>query len=200
MYQGKHGNNHRGRAPRRPRMSRTVMVALALVLVLGLAIGGTIAYLVTNTGSIANTFTPAKVTTSVEEEFKNNVKNNVTIKNTGDTDAYIRAMVVVTWQDKDGNVYATAPAADTDYTVTWTMADWVKSDDGYYYYTKKVAPANLTDVLLTGCQPVEAAPAEGYHLVVEILAEGIQAEPASAVGEAWGVKIANGTVTAYTAN
>lgn len=188
MYQGKHGNT--GRAPRRPRSKRTLLAALALVLVLGLAIGGTVAYLFTNTDSITNTFTPAKVTTTVEENFENNVKNNVAIKNTGEIDAYIRAMVVVTWQNDKGEVYATAPVENTDYTVTWTKHGWFEKD-GYYYHASKVASNASTGKLLTDCKPVEGKAPEGYHLVVEILAEAIQAEPVAAVQEAWDVKISD---------
>ena len=38
-----------------------------------------------------------------------------------------------------------------------------------------------------------------YFLNVEIVASAIQSEPVTAVQEAWGVAIADGTVTAYTA-
>ena len=36
---------------------------------------------------------------------ENNVKKEVSIQNTGNVRAFIRAEVVVTWKDKDGNVY-----------------------------------------------------------------------------------------------
>lgn len=193
MQKGQFSKRNRN-ADRNRRSQKPSVLLVALVLLLGAVVGTTIGYLFTNTDSITNTFTPSEVTVEIKEDFENNVKNNVQVKNTGDIDAYIRAAVVVTWQDKDGNVYATAPVENTDYTVTWTMTDWVKSGN-YYYYTKSVAPGTSTGVLLTECKLKDGVtPPDGYHLVVEILSEAIQAEPVTAVQEAWGVTISGGNV------
>lgn len=185
MYQGSYQNNPQRRRRRRSRKPTLLMLALAILLVA--VVGTTIAYLFTNTGSIANTFTPASVTTEITEDFKNNVKNDVQVKNTGNVEAYIRAAVVVTWQNDAGEVYPTAPVEDTDYTVTWTMGGWKKHTDGYYYYTSSVAPDKSTGILLTDCKPVAGMTPEDYHLVVEILASAIQSKPDSAVMDAWKV-------------
>ncbi len=195
MYQGSYQNNPQRRRRRRNRKPTLLMLALAILLVA--VVGTTIAYLFTNTDSITNTFTPASVATDIDEDFKGEVKNNVKVKNTGDVDAYIRAAVVVTWQNDTGEVYPTAPVEGTDYTVTWTKDGWVEYG-GYYYYTSAVAPNASTGILLTDCKPVEGKTPENYHLVVEILASAIQGKPDSAVTDAWGVTIANGTVTAVT--
>lgn len=191
MYQGKHGNNNRGRAPRRPRMSRTVMVALALVLVLGLAIGGTIAYLVTNTNSITNTFTPGGTTPGIEENVDDGVKKSIVIKNTGNIDAYIRVMLVGnTVETVDGKEVVTG-----GFDVSFTLGtDWVKIGD-YYYYTKPVAADQKTKDLLASGTSITV----GKNETVTVLAQSIQAEPNYVVQQTWGVTIANGTVTAYTA-
>ena len=42
--------------------------------------------------------------------------------------------------------------------------------------------------------------ADGGKQVIEVMAEAIQSEPAEAVGEAWGVTISSGSVTAYSKN
>lgn len=189
MYHGKHSVSRAGRAPRRPRMSRTALVLAAVVLVLGAAIGGTVAWLATNTPGLTNTFTPGEVKCTVEETFENGVKSDVKIKNTGNTDAYIRAKVVVTWKDRDGNVYGGAtPVERTDYTISNSTSGWTKVGD-YWYCTQHVAPDapnNLTPVLINSASPVEGKAPEGYALSIEILAEAIQSSPASAVQEAWG--------------
>lgn len=189
MYHGKHSVSRAGRAPRRPRMSRTALVLAAVVLVLGAAIGGTVAWLATNTPGLTNTFTPGEVKCTVEETFANGVKSDVKIENTGNTDAYIRAKVVVTWKDKDGNVYGGAvPAEGTDYTITYSTSGWTQVGD-YRYCTQPVAPDasnNLTPVLISSASPVDGKAPEGYALSIEILAEAIQSSPASAVQEAWG--------------
>lgn len=188
--------NKNGRKVKRLRWNRSfVVLASVLVLIIGL-VGTTLAFLYDSTTPVINTFTPTKVTGEITEDFKDNVKNNVQVKNTGDIDAYIRAMVVVTWQDDAGNVYATAPVEGTDYNVSYPGNGWVKHTDGYYYYTSKVAPNASTGILLTGCKPVEGKAPEGYHLVVEILSDAIQAEPEDAVKEAWSVNVkADGTLS-----
>lgn len=196
MYQGSYQNRPQRRRRRRNRKPALLMMALALLL--GAIVGSTLAYLFTNTDSVTNSFVPAKITTDITEDFKDNVKNNVQVKNTGDVEAYIRAAVVVTWQDSEGKVYPTALVEGTDYTVTWTMDGWTKHTDGYYYYTSSVAPSASTGVLLTDCKPVEGKAPENYHLVVEILSSAIQSEPVDAIRDAWGVTISNGNVTAVT--
>lgn len=190
MYQGKHGNNNRGRAPRRPRMSRTVMVALALVLVLGLAIGGTIAYLVTNTDSITNTFTPGGTTPGIEEKVENSVKESIVIENKGNIPAYIRVMLVGNTVDAEGNVTG-------GFTPEFTPGDnWVKGSDGYYYYKTPVAANEKTNDLLASGTSITV----GENETVTVLAQSIQAEPTSVVESTWKVTVTNGNITAAGAN
>lgn len=189
MYQGNYTNRRKPR--RRYHRRKPSLLLIALVAVLGAVVGSTIAYLFTHTDAITNTFTAASVTTKIEEELNDGVKNNVTVKNTGDIEAYIRAAVIVTWQDKYGNVYSTAPEEGVDYTVDWTMDGWVLRD-GYYYYTSPVAAKDSTKELFTNCMLLEnTVPPEGCHLVVEVLASAIQSQPKSAVVEAWGVDPTN---------
>lgn len=173
-----------------------VLVVSVLALVLAVA-GGTLAWLTANSGPVTNTFTPAQVSCEVDETFQNNVKSAVSIKNTSNIDAYIRAYVVVTWKDAQGNVYG-KPVKDTDYTIEYaTGTGWEKGSDGYYYFTKPVGVDKTTSELIKTCAPVADKAPAGYDLSVEIIAEAIQSQPETAVGEAWGVKIAPGSVTAY---
>ena len=175
---------------------KVILLAVSLLLILSAAIGGTVAYLIDQTGSITNTFTPANVTPHINEEFNGSVKKDVKITNTGDIPAYIRVKVVVTWKDEHGNVYGAAPKAGTDYN--WTMLENSKwfLKDGFYYYSEPVAAEGTTDVLFTDCKPLAGRAPEGYNLSVDIHAQAIQAEPANAVTEAWGVRVdANGNLT-----
>ena len=178
---------------------KVILLAVSLVLILSAAIGGTVAYLIDQTGSITNTFTPAKVTPRIEEKFPNqSVKKDVQIKNDGDIPAYIRVKVVVTW--KDGNdVYGAAPVENMDYTWQIPGIGWVKGKDGFYYYTKPVPAGETTSVLLTDCKLKDdvKAPA-GYSLSVDIHAQAIQAEPTTAVTSAWNNVTAVGTDGALT--
>lgn len=178
MYQGKHYIKSR-----RTRKSAALLVSLLLLLTV--TIGGTIAFLTDSDGPLHNLFNPSQVTTAVEETLDGNTKKNVYIKNTGDTDAWIRAAVVVTWQDKDGNVYGQKPAEGTNYDITWG-ADWKPGDDDFYYWTSPVtAKTGVTGNLIENVSPKGNAPADGYYLTVEIIGSGIQSKPANVFNTEW---------------
>lgn len=170
------------------KMKKTLITLVSLLAVLCVTVGGTLAYLATTSGPVTNTFNSTSVTTKVNEEFKNNKKTDVTIQNTGSTDAYIRAAVVVTWQDKDGNVYGTQPVSG-DYSMQ-IGSGWTKGSDGFYYWKGSVAPGKSTGELIEECTYIKGAPA-GYSLSVEIMGSGIQSKGKDAAGKtpvelAWG--------------
>lgn len=178
-----------------------VLVVSVLALVLAVA-GGTLAWLTANSGPVTNTFTPAQVTCTVEETFDGTTKSDVKIKNTSNIDAYIRAYVVVTWKNAQGNVYG-KPVKDTDYTIEYaTGTGWDKGSDGYYYYTSPVvANDGLTGVLITKCEPVADKAPAGYDLSVEIIAEAIQSLPTTTVTSVWPVTVdANGALAPKSGN
>lgn len=195
MYQGNYTNQRR---PRRRKLNRSfVLLVSCLILLSGIA--GSLAYLITNTTPVANTFTPGRVSCAVIEpgweNRKSTVKENVTVENTGNTDAFIRAAIVATWVDEAGNISATPVAAD-DYTLT-IGTGWTQYSDGYYYYNASVAPGGETSVLVTTASAVEGKAPAGYTLCIEILADAIQSAPAEAIGQSWGVRITQDHVTDY---
>ena len=180
-----------------------LLVCLALLLV---SAGITLAFVHTSTPTVENTFTPAQVSCAVVETVENQIKSNVMIRNTGDTAAYIRVAVVVTWKytDTDGidHVYATAPVEGTDYSIDWAFddaapTDWIPGNDGYYYFTTAVDPNFTTQTLINTCNLLPAATVpDGYQLSVEIVASAIQAEPAYVVTDQWGVTVSSdGVIT-----
>ena len=90
-----------------------IMLVSAITAVL-ITAGITAAYIFTKTESVENVFTPADVSCEVTEVFEDNVKTDVSIKNTGKADAFIRAAIVVNWVKTDENgkvieVYAKSP-------------------------------------------------------------------------------------------
>ena len=87
---------------------KALALMVSLLLLLCVTVSGTASFLLDNAGSIENIFKSSRVTTSVTETLTNGVKSNVKITNTGDTDAYIRAAVVATWRDAEGNLYGKA--------------------------------------------------------------------------------------------
>lgn len=178
MYQGKHHKRSRG------RLGKSAALLVSLLLILSVTAGGTIAFLMDTDGPLHNMFTPSQVTTKVEEALEGDIKKDVYIKNTGDTDAWIRAAVVITWQDKDGNVYGQVPVAGKDYVITWGTG-WKKGTDGFYYWTSPVvAKTGKTGNLIESCTSEDTAPAD-YFLTVEIIGSGIQSKPANVFGTEW---------------
>lgn len=184
---------------RRPKRLATLLVSLLLVL--GVAVGGTVAFLSTRTDSKENTFTPSKVTCEVTETFNNNVKSQVAVKNTGDTTAFIRAAINVTWMSNQDaanqTVSAKVPVKDKDYSITFAKnTNWIQGTDGYYYYQLPVDPKDSTGVLIEECKLQEnASVPDGYHLSVEIVASAIQSAPDSVVQSMWHVTVEDGKIT-----
>ena len=168
------------------RWKRSGILLAAVIVLLTGAVGGTWAFLVAQSEPVQNNFTYAHVRCTIDEKFENGVKSDVTIKNTGDIPAYIRARIVVTWKDTSGNVSA-VPVKNTDYTIAFNETDWTQQGD-YWYCKTAVNPDDFTPELITECKKTDNAnaPKDYYDLSVEILADAIQSEPASAVTEAWG--------------
>lgn len=192
---------------------KSIIIASVMLLLL-VAVGTTIAYIFTETEPVENTFNPSKVSCAVVEkgyepvsgEIQNisDKKSNVQIKNTGDTDAYIRVAVVVNWMDEAGTkVWATKPIEDTEYSITYANTpNWVKGSDDYWYYTKSVPPTegnNLTDILIEKATQNKEGPkgTDGtqYYLSIEIVASAIQSTPETVVENHWGVTVENGVIT-----
>lgn len=183
---------HKGRG-------RLAMMVLSVVLLLGVAIGGTIAWLSTKTTPVTNTFTPAEVTCDVTENFNENtgVKTKVNVTNTGNIDVYIRVKLV-TYRTNDDGQHIGGTAKLPEFT---RGENWVEKD-GYYYYTLPVAPGQQPDTNLADSMTLEKSykDADGGKQALDVMAEAIQSAPEKAVGEAWGVHISQGSVTDYSGN
>ena len=170
----------KGSRARRTAKSSALIIALALILVL--AVGGTVAYIFTQTGPVINTFTPADAKITVDEETSDNQKTSITVvNNSTGVPVYIRVALVANMIDKDENVTGAASVP------TFTLGkDWIKGSDGYYYYTEPVpvggSTGNLLDTPMTLLE----------NMQVVVLADAIQAEPTTAVTQAWDVTVENG--------
>lgn len=177
------------RRTRKKKVNVAVIAVLFLCIIAG-TVGGAYAYLTAKTDPISNEFIPAKISCLVEEDFAEGVKSNVKVRNTGNIDAYIRAVVVATFVSEDGKVLATAPKESVDYFIQWGDDGWIKGQDGYWYHTKPVKPEETTVLLIESAY--ELSVPDGYRLHLQILATGVQSDPAIAVQEAWGVSVNNG--------
>ena len=196
-YEGKHGKPQAQSVSARPRRrGRATAMLLATVMLFALAVGGTIAWLTDKDRPLVNTFDPSKVTCEVQEKLDGQVKSDVNVKNTGDIDAFIRVKLV-TYRTNDAGQHIGGTAALPQFTLG---ANWVEYN-GYYYYTLPVAPGDKPATKLTDSMTLTESydDADGGHQSIDVMAEAIQSVPAEAVGQAWGVSIAPGSVTAYSA-
>lgn len=207
MSLNKHYLCNRGQnAPKRGphHFKRFVSLLVAMLLILGVAVGGTAAFIAMKTDSIVNTFAPSKVSCEVEEDFNGIAKENVAVTNTGDTQAYIRVAVNVTWMKNNENsnpadqtVTAQAPRQNQDYSITYfENTGWFEGSDGYWYYQSSVAPGETTNRFIKSCGQLSTAIVpQGYHLSVEIVASAIQSTPETVVSTKWNVTVADGKIT-----
>lgn len=199
MYQGKHSaqpidNARRGASPAhdvtpsrrrsaRRHGGRPLAMLLALILVVGAAAGGTVAWLTQTTPTENNNFSYGTVSCAINESFNGTTKSDVTVTNTGNTPAYIRAACIVNWVDAQGNIAANVPA-DYTYSLSIPGAGWTAGSDGYYYYNGVVDANGMTEGSLLTC--TSSHPADGeYTLSVKVIASAVQATPSTAVNEAW---------------
>lgn len=163
---------------------RMLVLTVAIVLVLGCTVAGTLMFLVDKTGDVKNTFTAANVSTEINEKFDGVTKSNVNITNTGDIPVYVRVNLVTYRVNESGDRIggtATIPGFNPG-------EGWFKGNDGFYYYKNKVQPGEAPEKPLIGDPGITLKAyedADGGKQVIEVMGEAIQAEPASAVEEAW---------------
>ena len=170
------------------KKKRNLIIILSILLLI--TVSTTIAFL-SKKNNINNDFIVGTVSTQVDETFENNIKEDVSIKNTGNVDSYIRAFILISYKDEDGVILTDTPILNTDYSMTISNStNWIYSNtDGFYYYKLPVEPNNNTDILIDECRELQSH--NGKILNVDIITESIQATPADAVEEAWGVSITN---------
>ncbi len=194
MYQGKHSAPKKGGGKKYNKSKVTLISVLAFVLVL--AIGGTLAWLVTKDDAIVNTFLPSQVSCHVEEEFDGTYKKNVNVVNDSNIAAYLRVKLVTYRVNTNGDhIGGTATIPSFTPGEGWFLKD------GYYYYKYPVAagrsPENalISSIELTGSY----SDADGGKQVIEVMAEAIQSVPTSVVAEKWNVTVGtDGTLSKGT--
>ena len=185
-------------------MKQKRFLRILLVVALLAALTTTVyAYMFHKSQTVANRFTPANVTCEIHETFKDNKKSDITVKNTGNIDAYIRVRILFHWEDSKGNVVARDIDPDA---IQYNESDWIKSGE-YYYYKTPVGVDSFTSDLFANnftysMNAVEEKEEEDgkptvyyyYYPVMEVLAEAIQSQPEEAV-TVWGVEVEDGQIS-----
>ena len=184
------------------RIKRLLIAAAALCIVA--AAGLTIAFMFKKAEK-TNRFITAEVSCAVREKLDNNEvtgtdavgreKADIRVENTGNVREFIRLRLVSYYVDSNGNIAGTAASRYPNPTL---KNGWIAGADHTYYFPYSVEPGEATEIL---CEPftlgqTQLADGKTVYQVIEVIAEAVQAEPISAVQEAWGVTVTNNTITA----
>ncbi len=167
------------------------------------AVGVTLAFMFKKT-NVQNTFEPAKVSCTVHEKLDNKditeetanggEKSEIRVENTGNVNEYLRVRLVSYFVDEKGNITGAEPSVYPNITLN---EGWIVGSNHTYYYKDPVKPGGFTPQM---CQPfalTEKTLSDGttIYQTVEVFAEAVQAEPAAAAKDAWGVTVENGIIT-----
>lgn len=164
MKQGKYAAPVRRR--RRRNTLKPMLIAMAVVLLLGCVTGGTLAWLTSTTGPVTNTFTTADVSITLEETF------NTDSNNDNKNDKWVAQMIPGYSYTKDPVVTVKGDSEDCwlfvkfeekneasnylDYTSTltetngWTQGDGTKIPDNVWYRQVMKADTTKSWHLLSG--------------------------------------------------
>lgn len=174
------------------------------VLSIAAAVGLTLAFMFKKAEK-TNRFIPAEVSCTVREKTDGSEvtgiaavgseKSDIRVENTGNVKEFIRLRLVSYYVDANGDIAGTAASQYPNLTL---KNNWIAGANHTYYYPYPTEPGNSTGIL---CEPVtlgqtQLADGKTVYQVIEVIAEAVQAEPISAVQEAWGVTVTNNTITA----
>ena len=187
-------------------MNKKIKIRLfTLVLLLCLIIPTAYAYMIQRTEKKENQFEIAIATNEVVEEVKENTKESIKIKNTGNIKSYIRLIIATHWEDTKGNIVGRQDKNEVNngnpiLSFDYNSQDWIK--DGNIYYCKRpIEVDGLTPELLEEGSTITLGKVEKavtnngitviyeYYQVVEIIGESIQANPKTSVIESWNVSL-----------
>ena len=168
------------------------------------AVGLTLAFMFKKAEK-TNRFIPAEVSCAVREKTDGSdvtgiaavggEKSDIRVENTGNVREFLRLKMVSYYVDANGDIVGTV---SSQYPTLSLKNGWIAGANRTYYYPYPVEPGSLTGIL---CEPFTLGQTQlengtMVYQVMEVIAEAVQAEPISAVQEAWGVTVTNNTITA----
>lgn len=162
---------------------KSLLAVILVAILLTSAVGGTIAYLKTSTGTVTNTFQPTQVDTEVTETIVNEEKTFIGVSNPNNEKsipAYVRVAITGNWCDAQGNVVKEWHPNFNHNQTDWEKVEVVKDELAYYYYKSILYVGDTTKNLLgegiTIPKTSAEAGYEGLHLEVTVMQQAIQAE------------------------
>lgn len=160
MYQGKYLSQKAKRKIAASRRNRKIALLLSLVLILGGAIGGTMAYFTDNTAT-NSAFSVGQVSCSVSQSGDTYI-----VKNDGTVPACVRVAVVVNWEDEHGVIHWKKPNA----SITFDNGVWTERGGLYYHNRVITAGASVSGPAVT----ISDTAPNGYSAKIQVLVEAVQ--------------------------
>lgn len=160
MYCGKYLAQKEKKKTAVSYLKRKVALIISLIIILGGAIGGTVAYFTDNTVS-NRVFSIGEVSCSVSR-----LGDTYIVTNDGTVPACVRVAVVVNWEDQSEVLHWTKPNA----VISFDNDAWTEKD-GYYYYNSVIAANSSVNGPVVTIS--EAAP-NGYFPKIQVLVEAVQ--------------------------
>ena len=178
MAKGKHEAPSPARARRRSsrsgmRLRSPLPLIAALVLILGAAVGGTMAYFTDRAQMDVSTYEAGVVSCAIDSGC---------VVNTGNVDAYVRVTLVQNYRDENGSV-----CPNHEVIQPQALGDWVALDSFSLCYSKALAPGERS-APIPGAAELSSGSVADDNCVSQLIltTSAIQAQPVNAVSDAWG--------------
>lgn len=167
-------------------MKKTKKLLILLLITAVLSAGLTLAFMFRTTGPVNNQFEPAQVTCDVVENHDTDRIHGIQVKNDSNISCYVRVRLVTYWVNaKNEIVGKPSPTLNVPYdNIHWKAG----ADNTFYYLTPLEVNGKADDLLPSGTELVlqtDEFNGEPVYQVVNAFAEAIQANPKTAVQEAW---------------
>ena len=159
-----------------------------------------------------NKFYIGSIQTKINEDFDKNseevknlstiaVKKKVCIENTGKNPVLVRVIITPQWEktDENGNIIGNIVSASNQVQLNFSndiSKNWIKGNDGYYYYNKVLEPKEITSYLLESVQLKDNIPSDekdeykDRELAINVSSEATQVNE-KALDNKWNLKETN---------
>jgi len=155
-------------------MKNKLIVFSAMLLASIMVAGGTFAWF---TSSPEPSLTNVEMETAKVEVLGNEL-NNISVRNIGTCETYIRVLLVPQWSDHSLSV--------SNVDIDINTSDWTE-EAGYYYYRNALGANEKTTNIVSHISIDGLTPEyEGENLTLKIVAEGVQSAN-EAWKEVWGI-------------
>lgn len=135
---------------------KIICAAVSIALVLGTALGVTLAYYRISSNQAVNQFAVGNVTTELVEDFHQDSDTEFTktprVTNTGSGACLVRIRMSVTPEDVERKYVLDEAGQETGtpyLEIGGRSSKWILREDGYYYYEEVLQPGESTEPLFT---------------------------------------------------